>query len=276
MARRDDRTPSERFGEFLIRRIVNTKARAGRLLRPGSLVALVAVTLTGAGAVLKQMEVPRASVWEAGSPLGIALAIVAALSYLAYCFVVVGYRRMLNNSDQNSRLYTTCRDVAALVERETGLPHEAIGVHVWAVRGMRGLRRLERRATFIPVERPPTAITWRKGKGVLGQCWLRDEWILAPLERMATAKTEREFYAIPRRERFLFNWHEANATSHYTAILAWPLRGGPENAPVVVGVLSVDAQGSGAYDALDAMWKVKRVDLLAHVAVCQAILAGRG
>jgi hypothetical protein len=262
----------ERVNEFLIRRVVNAKARLTRLLKPGSVVVLVAVTLTGAGAVLKEVDVPSESFWKAKQPAGIALAVVAALSYLGYCLVVVGYRRSLKRSDQDTRLYTTCRDVAGLVERETTLDRDSIGVHVWTIRGFPGLRRLERRATFVLVDRTQTAITWRKGKGVLGQCWERDDWILADLERMASAKTEQEFYAIPRADRFFFTWHEASATQHYKAALAWPLHGGPENARRVVGCLSLDVQVDGAVDELDKVWTTKRPELDAHRAVCEAIL----
>ncbi|MGH3072115.1 MAG: hypothetical protein ACRDNB_07580 [Gaiellaceae bacterium] len=272
---RGERSIRERTNEFLIRRVVNTKARLARLLRPGSLWVLGLVTLTGVGAVLKETDVPRASFWKPDAPAGIAFAVVAALSYVGYCLVVIGYRRVLKNSDEDARLYTACRDVAALVERETDIPRDRIGVHVWTIRGWPGMRRLERRATFVPVDRPRSAITWSKGKGVLGQCWLRDDWILADLERLSDASTEREFYAIPRRDRFLFTWHDAKATRHYKAVLAWPLHGGPENAKRVVGVLSVDVQTEGGVDALDTLWTTKRQDLVAHLAVCEAIL-GRG
>ena len=256
----------------MIRRVVNTKAGLGRLLKPGSVVALVAVTLTGIGAVLKEVDVPSASFWKSKELPGIALAAVAAISYLCYCLVILGYRRILKHSDENARLYATCRDVAALVERETELERELIGVHVWTVRGVRGLQRLERRATFLPVDRPRTAITWRRGKGVLGQCWLREEWILADLEEMSRAESEGEFYAIPREDRFLFTWHEAKATQHYKAVLAWPLHGGPENAKRVIGCLSVDVQADGAVEELDRVWTSNRQDLDAHRAVCEAIL----
>jgi hypothetical protein len=182
MTRVDERTHGERINEFLIRRVVNLKARAAQLLRPGSLVVLLLVTLAGVGTVLKETGIPKASFWKPDAPAGIAFAIVAALAYLGYCFVVLGYRRVLKHSDQDARLYTTCRDVAALVERETNFNRESIGVHVWTITGSPGFKRLERRATFVPVDRPTSSITWRKGKGVLGQCWLRDEWILADLE----------------------------------------------------------------------------------------------
>ena len=90
----DDREIHERVHELLIRRVVNTKARLVRLLRPGSLVVLGLVTVTGIGAVLKEMDVPRASFWKPDAFPGIAFAVVAGLSYLGYCFVVVGYQRV--------------------------------------------------------------------------------------------------------------------------------------------------------------------------------------
>jgi hypothetical protein len=272
MTRVDDRHVTDRIGEFLIRGIVNTKALVSRLMRPGSVVAFVLVTVTGAAAALKEAGLPNDGYWRAHGPATYALGVLAALSYIAYCFVVLGFGRILRHSDQNARLYAACRDVATLVESATSLARNDIGVHVWTIRGVKGLRRLERRATFVPVERTQTSITWRKGMGVLGQCWVRDEWILADLERSANATTEREFYAIPRNDRFLFSWQEAKATRHYKAVLTWPLHGGPQNARRVVGVLSVDAQATGAVAALDSAWTTRRGDFDAHLAVCEAIL----
>lgn len=268
----DDRQLHERLNEFLIRSVVNTKARLSRLLKPGSVVVLVVVTATGVGVALKEADVPSASFWKATEPAGLALAILAALSYVGYCLVVIGYRRILRHGDQNTRLYTTCRDVASLVVRQTKLNRDSIGVHVWTIRGLPGLRRLERGATFLSVDRPQTSITWRKGKGVLGQCWLHDKWFLANLEPLANAESEDEFYKISREDRFFFTFQEAKATEHYKAVLAWPLHGGPANARRVVGCLSVDAQTEGAVEKLDELWTRKRQDLLAHVAVCEAIL----
>jgi hypothetical protein len=268
----NDRPLGERLNEFLIRKVVRTTDRLGHLLKPGSVILLFVVTLTGTGAVLKEVDVPSAAFWKPSAPAGIALAIVAGASYVGYFLVVIGYRRTLKHSDQDARLYTTCRDIALLVERETGLDLKTIGVHVWTIRGFPGLKRLERRATFLSIDRPPTKITWRKGKGALGHCWLRDEWILADLEPLANARTEREFYEIPREDRFWFTWQEARATQHYKAAIVWPLHGGPANAMRVVGCLSVDAQTTGAVDKLDALWTRKRQDLDAHRAVCELIL----
>ena len=92
MATGDDRGFREKANEFVIRRVVNTKERLRKLLKPGSLILLGVVTLTGTGAILKEAGVPSASFWEWRSPASAALAIVAAFSYVGYCLVVIGTR----------------------------------------------------------------------------------------------------------------------------------------------------------------------------------------
>jgi hypothetical protein len=271
---RDDTPWQERWEERLIRAAVTVRSFLSRLLRPGSLVVLVVVALAGAGALLRELSVPNVDVWKPGEPLAIGLAVAGGLAALGYLLVIVGYRRMLKQSTQNPRLYAACRDVAALIARTTTLDHDDIAVHVWSVRGLPGLRRLERRATFVPRDRPPSAITWRKGKGVLGQVWVRDQWILADLEPLANAASEEEFYSIPRDERFFFSWQEAQAAAQYKAILAWPLHGGPENARRVIGCLSVDAQAPGGVAQLGSAWDSQRPVLWAHVGVCEGVLGG--
>lgn len=254
---------------------VTVRSSLARLLRPGSLVVLVIVTIPGIGGLLRELSVPTESVWKPGKPLALTLAGVGALAYLGYMLVVVGYRRTLKHSDQDQRLYAACRDIATLVDGTTNLELADLAVHVWSVRGLPGVRRLERRATFLHHERQPSPITWRKGKGVLGQVWVRHQWILADLEPLASAATEEEFYAIPPEERFLFTWPEVRATAHYKAILAWPLHGGPENARRVIGCLSVDAQASGGVVELGRAWDQERQSLGALIAVCEAVLNGR-
>lgn len=272
MGKRVDQAATQRASESLIRLVVRGKARLARFLRPGSTVLLIAVTVTGVGVVLKELGIPDSGYWRTRGPWSISLGVLASACYLGYALVVIGYRRTLKRSDQDTRLYAICRDVAMLFESEGRFDRSKIGVHVWAVSGLPGIRRLERRATFLFVERSPTSITWSKGKGVLGRTWERDEWILADLEPLGHAKNEEEYYAIPKEDRFSFSWHEAKATSQYMAALVWPLHGGPENAPHVIGCLSVDVQEEGAVDALGAVWVDKRQDIDAHIATCQAIL----
>jgi hypothetical protein len=263
----------EHAGQALVRAAVKGHAWFSKLLRPGAFIILVAASLFGAGALMKEAEVPNKEAWDSGSAALYVLLACGLVTYLGYVLVIWGYRRSLRARDEEGQLYRACRDVAALVERTTNLQRDNIGVHVWTVRGMPGVRRLERRATFVPGERPPTAIVWRKGKGAIGRCWERDEWILANLEQLqARAPNEQEFGKLPREETFFFTWPEFASTDHYKAILAWPLHAGPEAAPSVVGCLSIDVQEVGATGQLDTFRKNQRAVFAAHLAVCEAVL----
>jgi hypothetical protein len=269
----EKRTRRERIDEGLVRVAIAIRTRLATLLKPGSFAIFVAASLFAMGALMKEADFPREAVWENGSPATYALLAVGAITYLGYMLVVWGYRRTISASSIESQLYRACRDVASLVERTTKLPRETIGVHVWTVRGIRGVRRLERRATFVPGDRPPTAIVWRKGKGAIGRCWERDEWVLADLEGLqAEAPDEASFYALPAEERFFLTWPEFHSTDHYKAVLAWPLHGGPEAAPRVVGCLSVDVQEAGATDRLDTFRETQRTLFGDHLALCETVL----
>jgi hypothetical protein len=244
------------------------------LLRPGSLVILFAVALTGVGLGFKEAEFPKSSIWEPGEPALVALVILGAISYLGSALVIVGYRRSLRRSDQDSRLYRICRDVAALVERKAaGLGRDDIAAHIWTVRGLPGVRRLERRATFLPGDRQSTAILWRKGKGAIGRCWETNQPQLADLEDLAAlAPDEQSFYALPPDQRYHFTWEEFRATEHYKAIAVWPLHDHKKTWRVI-GCLSVDVQAAGAAAELDRVRAVHRADLSAHLDLCEAVLS---
>lgn len=183
---RPRRSTKDWIDEHRLRLAVSVGSGLSSLLRPGSLVILFAVALTGVGLGFKEAEFPKSSIWEPGEPALIALVILGAISYLGSALVIIGYRRSLRRSDQDSRLYRICRDVAALVERNAiGLGRDDIAAHIWTVRGLSGFRRLERRATFLPGDRQSTAILWRKGKGAIGRCWETNQPQLADLEDLA-------------------------------------------------------------------------------------------
>ena len=108
---------------------------------------------------------------------------------------------------------------------------------------------------------------------MIGRCWARDEWVLADLERLrASAGDEEEFMRLPPEERFDFTWLELRATEHYKGVLAWPLHGGPEGAPRVVGCISIDVQEKSAAAQLDR-FRVRSASVFsAHRALCEAVL----
>jgi hypothetical protein len=155
------------------------------------------------------------------------------------------------------------------VER-LGIDMAKVGVHVWAVKGLKGFQYLDRRATFIIENRRPTQVLWRKGVGAIGLAWAEDEPIVASVEHLQQrGSSERLFLQVPRRDRFGFDWRDFKRSRQYRSILAVPLRGGGK----VRGCLSVDIQVDGQADRLDTLMQDDKFN--AVLVVCEAVLAKR-
>lgn len=158
--------------------------------------------------------------------------------------------------------------------RHTSIPFDKLGVHVWVVRGFKGGRYLEKRATFVPEARRPTPITWRKRKGAIGLCWEKNRPLVADvhaLEQLAAKKSE--FCALPADTRFGLSWEEFENARHYRAVLAIPLRVPRLARFPVRGVACVDVRVDGKAHELDTL--SERDDFSAVLSVCEAVLRGR-
>jgi hypothetical protein len=97
---------------------------------------------------------------------------------------------------------------------------------------------------------------------------------LVDLRRLAKATSKVKFEKIPEKDRFSFTWEEAKKTQRYKAVLAWPLRGGPQGATRFVGCLSVDAQTDNAFEQLEkltAEGSDVREQFTGHAVLCEAI-----
>lgn len=263
----------ERLSAALIRLRATGSDRFQRLLRPGARTSGAVVVVYGGGAIAKANDWPRPSIWAPGTTWNTLLVIAGALAATGYFLVTIGYSRALRKSSENARLEKVCRGVVQALEDHTRLKRDEVGVHVWAVRGVKGIQHLQRRARLVPRDRTVTSITWRKGMGVIGQCWARDETLivdLSELERQAV--TPEAFYAIPREDRFLFSWRDFQETRKYKAILAVPLRTGPTGARRFRGCLSVDVRVDGKAQELDTLVKTDAFDDVRSV--CEAVLGG--
>ena len=242
----DDRRIRERIHEFLIRRAVNTKARLGRFLRPGSFLILLLSRAAGAGALLRDFDVPDASFWRSGGPQPSHSQSSLHCRTSATAPSSTGISAYSRTLPRTRGCTPSCRDVAALVERETDLragQHSASMYGRFEVYAASGAWSDEFvRARGSPVLRYYLAERERRPRTVLG--------VGQPDPRRPRAALEvlnREGLRITSAQQplRLHTWHEAMSTQHYTAVLAWPLHGGQENARRVVGVMSVDVQAAG-------------------------------
>jgi hypothetical protein len=130
--------------------------------------------------------------------------------------VLAGFNRALSREEKDDELAEACRGLWAFTVDFLGLPMNRVGVHVWSVKGMKGARYLERRATFVIEQRRETQVVWRRGKGAIGVAWDEDEPKIANVEHLIERGPDRaRFCAIPRAERFGLGWREFRRSRHY-------------------------------------------------------------
>jgi len=267
----DDARWHEIVSLWLIKRRARASVRIRTLLRPGAWFTSVAVVVYGLSELAKTENWPHATTWNPGTFWTVLLIASGLIGVAGYFLVTVGYARALRRSTQQVEFGAICRDVAGLVAKETTIPYDKVGVHVWTVRGLRGMRYLDRRAQFLPQRRPQSSITWCKGKGAMGICWASDKPILADVETLETrGGSASEFCALARSERFGLSWEEFCATKHYRAILAMPLRLGPPGARRVAGVISVDLQVDGKAEELNTLLMTQQFSYV--LSVCEDVL----
>jgi hypothetical protein len=181
------------------------------MLRPGAWAATGVGAMYGLLQLAKSQDWPNAADWRNGTDWHEALTGFGIAGVTAYFLVTVGYSLALRRSDQDKNLVGACREIARVVCTRTGIPYDNIGAHVWTVTGLPGLRYLRRRAKFVPFNRRTTPITWRKGKGVLGVCWMDKRSFVADLDalrRVSEPEASEAFRSLSREDRFRLSWKE--------------------------------------------------------------------
>ena len=174
---------------------------------------------------------------------------------------------------RDATLAEACRKIAAHIDASCpDLALENVGVHVWIIGGPSSELRLIRGEQFLLRERQPSAITWTKGKGVIGKCWEEEAPLIVDLESYLydRATDEAAFEAIPPQDRFHLEWSELVRTARYKTIWAAPLFDRAAH-PRLRGVVSIDVQSSGQFDALLAATSGNN-ELNAILGVCEGAL----
>ncbi len=242
-----------------------------RLRRPGATVTAVLVVALAAVNVAKGTDWP-AGWWDdrPGEVIFVALSIVTGLGSL---FVALGFRSVLGKQSQKLKLETAAQSVARLIQQETKLKHDEIGVNIWLIKGMVGFRRLVRAAIVVAQPRHQTPITWTKGKGIIGEAWARKKSRFADLERVRELyPTEQLWCGLKRDDRFRLSWAEFEETARYHAVLAVPLRRHRFSRHPVRGVVAIDVLVKRKGGAIDGIQRTKEFSSI--IRTCEAALAG--
>jgi hypothetical protein len=239
------------FSEWMHRKTVP-------LLRPGVLGVALVGAVYAACQLAKSQDFPNAGFWSGGrKPLNVVLVVAGVITLIGGTLVLWGYNRVLKKRERERDLNDACKGAWHLAVRELNIPHtemDKLGVNVWTVRGMKGARYLERRATFTLRPRSETRVLWRKGTGAIGTAWALNEAIVANVENLdSLGPTEQIFRRLDRQTRYNLTWQEFRRANHYRAILAIPLETHRDH---VAGCLSIDIQLDGYAERLDTLSKL--------------------
>jgi hypothetical protein len=245
--------------------------QTGKLAAPGAFITLVVVWGYFSVSQLANADAFSAPWWKLPRAGGIILLILGITSSLAYSLVVYGYARTLKADTHKEDLYWACSALTHYIAANTTIAHESIGVHAWKPKGLFGVRRLVRIQSYRTARRPPTSITWTKGKGALGRCWAEGQTKLVNLEPIhKKAKTKQDFCEkLDSEERWGFSWSDFQTTQTYAAILATPIM---KNG--FRGCLSVDVRKPGHARELQRLWNDPAHNRVidAHLDICYKAL----
>ncbi len=243
------------------------------LRRPGATATALLVAAYGLAQVGKSNDFPRQSLWQAQHAGWWAFSVLAVLATIASLLVVLGYRALLGDRRASERLGKVARGTVRMIEKNTNLNHDEIGVNIWKVQGPWGFRRLERVAQALAEDRPTTPILWTKGKGVIGTSWMQNGSLFVDMHQLHLDFTEKEdFCGLPRTERFYFSWQEFRETERYKAVLAVPLRAGSHGRYPVRGVLAIDVMADDKRPELKGIESNREFGAI--IRTCEAVLSG--
>jgi hypothetical protein len=260
---------ADALSESLIRLRVASANILARLLSTIASVTVGSVAIFGSGQVyLARHGCPTScqgvrSNWQWVLDVSGLVAAAGALT-LAYAFP-----RVRGRMEKDAELREICINAAIPFAEALGLSPPELTVHIWEIRGVKGLRHLVRRAAFRLHDFEPASVIWRKGKGALGVCWKRERPYVVDIAVPDQAEDEQAFCALPEAERLGLTWSEFERLRHYRSTLVVPLRRHPGSA--LWGILSVSSLVDGKVSDLVALNNSQRFkDVLS---ICKAAVA---
>lgn len=135
-----------------------------RFQRRARWAAILCTGLFAVGTLARSVEIPTKQVWAGGSLLTWLLVGTGVVTAIWQMYVHRDRRRR----QQKAALAEACQRIAAHVDEKCPtLALRDVGVHVWLIGGPAYDLRLQRGAQFLLQERQPSAVVWRKGKGVM-------------------------------------------------------------------------------------------------------------
>lgn len=210
-----------------------------------------AIVVIPVGDLAEHLDWPSAGFWAWGSEILILLAAVVNGGSAVWI-----YRAEQRNAALES---TKLLEQAALllligVNDKTGLLMKTLSCSVWAVPGEDEEQHLKRVMHVPEPATGPSGITFERGVGVVGKCWLEGEPFVASLAHLQPMGKE-PFEQLSGDRRYNLGWEAFCKTRRYAAIATWPLTEGGR----LVGFVCVDSTDPALYgfsEAIDASWSI--------------------
>lgn len=251
-----------------------------------NVVAAVLGIYAAAANVLRGAKAPDAGFWDPwGAPFSVLLAAVVFVPLFAlYKYLVARYEseerlsaeRERDRSRLDADMAIHCQQIAAALAHQCPqitLDQMAISIWLCEAKG-----RFDRRYRFfLPHDRKPSGIDWRKGVGVAGMAWKLNRDLateLSQVRRLRDELGEKRFDELPPDERWGMTYEDFGASNSYAGIIAMRLFPHVDPGDDPLGILVVDYSGDGSFDCLvDA---VKKQPVAREIGAAARTLAQRG
>jgi hypothetical protein len=192
------------------------------------------------------------SFWR--KPSGNRLFLLAVAVLAAQPIIVGAQQHFLHKRLEFERMVSdTLRATLSQVVRQANLNWEQVGVNAFIVRRewpRLWRQRLVRVARQRFVSTPPRSGTiWRRGKGVIGQCWEQGRDVVTDLRvlwKPYVGNSQAAWDAAPPDVRMGLTFHEFHRVNQYDAVLATPI----QDESGFMGCVSIDAPGAAGFRAL--------------------------
>jgi hypothetical protein len=242
-------------------------------------------TISAGIAIARGVGWPDASFWA--SKTGAALVVVSASAALLGNYLVVSaYITRVRRGRSQADLEAGARTIHDELRKLPEMTEADIGVHIFTLRGPRGLRHLHPRAICAPSRRRSPGDSRnvsRRGKGAIGSLWkfggnVNEAFLYVDVGRLPQNRAD--FEKLESSARWGLTWKDYQDVKSSSAIIAEPLYADPQgsgrSSGRFCGAISIDLRGTKpSPDSLRDVWAHQRLAGPIYVALtsCETAIA---
>lgn len=248
-----------------------------RIEVPLNVVALVLAVYLAAGNLLKGAKYPDEATWLpwTGWFIGLLVAALFVPIFALWKFFDAREEKKDKRTAEAERdrarldadMAVLCQQVAAAIARRCpNLNLDHLAVQIWLCNDDGTFDRRYR--FFLPYDRQPSGVQWRKGRGVAGMAWKRNKDLAVDLQAVHSRRRElgeKAFDALPSDQRLGMTYAQLATTEKYAGIVAMRLFS-TAAAPELLAMLVLDVTGVEDFAAVAA--SVEMPEIAQAVGAC--------